>query len=130
MDTIADLLSQIKNAYMAQKLEVITGWSKMRESLLMVLASLGFIEEVKVEKNDKKRKILKVKLKYDSKGRPVLTEVKRVSKPGCRIYTTAQKIPYVLGGLGSVIISTSKGIMTGKEAKEKNLGGEIICKIY
>jgi len=130
MDKIADLLSQIKNAYMAKKVEVITDWSKVREDLLRVVDDLGFIEEFKVEKNDKKRKILKIKLRYDPKGRPVLTEVKRVSKPGCRIYTTAQKIPFVLGGLGSVIISTSKGIMTGKKAREKNLGGEIICKVY
>ncbi len=130
MDTIADLLSQIKNAYMAKKAEVVTDWSKMRESVIKVLVDLGFIEDVKVEKNDKKRKVLRITLRYDPKGRPVLTDLKRVSKPGCRMYTTAQKIPVILGGLGSVIISTSKGVMTGKEAKQKNLGGEIICKIY
>ncbi len=130
MDTIADLLSQIKNAYLAGKSEVRTGWSKMRRNLTEVIAQEGFIDEVKVKKDDKKRKQLVISLTYDDRGRPIVTSIKRVSKPGRRVYTTAEKIPFVLGGKGTVIISTSKGLMTGYEARKKNLGGEIICEIY
>lgn len=130
MDTIADLLSQIKNAYLAGKSEVRTGWSKMRRNLTEVIAQEGFIDEVKVKKDDKKRKQLVISLTYDDRGRPIITNIKRVSKPGRRVYTTAEKIPFVLGGKGTVIISTSKGLMTGYEARKKNLGGEIICEIY
>ncbi len=130
MDKIADLLSQIKNAGMVNKSEVKTSWSKMRQGLAELLAKEGYLDEVKVEKDDKKRKVLVIKLKYDKKGRSVITSLKRVSKPGCRIYTTADKIPVTLGGVGTTVLSTPKGLMTGSQAGKKNLGGEVICQIY
>ena len=130
MDKIADLLSQIKNAGMAGKNEVKTSWSKMRQGLAEVLAEEGYLGEVTVEKDDKKRKVLVIKLRYDQKGRSVITDLKRVSKPGCRIYTAAHKIPVTLGGVGTTILSTPKGLMIGSEARKKNLGGEVICQIY
>ncbi len=130
MDPIADLLSQIKNAYMAGKKEIITPWSKMRQSLVKILVKEGFLDEVKVKKDDKKRKQLVIQMAYTDQGQPVVSQIKRVSKPGRRIYTTADKIPVVLGGLGTTILSTSKGLMTDSEAKKKNLGGEVICQIY
>ncbi len=130
MDTVADLLSQIKNAYMARNQEVITPWSKFRQSLLEILEKAGYIGKVKIKKDDKKRKQLFIKLVYDDQGRPIVSQIKRVSRPGCRIYTTADKIPFVLNGLGTTVISTSQGLMTGSEARKKNLGGEIICQLY
>lgn len=130
MDPIADLLSQIKNAYMARNEEVVISWSKFRQNLLEVLEKEGYVGKIKVEKDDKKRKQLFIGLIYDDKGRPVVTEIKRISKPGRRIYTTVDKIPVILDGLGTTIISTSQGLMTGSEARKNNLGGEIICQIY
>lgn len=130
MDTIADLLSQIKNAYMAGKMEVIAPWSKMRQRLSEILAEEGFIDQVKVEKNEKKQKQLILKLTYDHQGQPVVTQLRKVSTPGRRVYTTADKIPVILNGLGVTVLSTSQGLMTGSQARKKNLGGEVICKIY
>lgn len=130
MDTVGDFLSQIKNGFMAGKKQVRTPASKLRLGLAKILASQGFLGDVKEEKIDKTKKELVVDLVYDEKERPIITEIKRVSTPGRRIYVTADKIPYVLGGQGVVVLSTSKGLMVGREAREKNLGGEVICTVY
>ena len=130
-DPIADLLTRIKNAYLADKKTVSVPYSKTKENLVKILVKKGFIEKIKIESlpRSKKLKIIKVALKYQDK-KPVLTGVKRVSKPGVRIYVKRDKIPRVLGGLGIVILSTSQGLMTGEEARKKGLGGEVICKIW
>lgn len=130
-DPIADLLTRIKNAYLADKKTVSVPYSKTKENLVRILVKKGFIEKIKIESlpRSKKLKIIKVALKYQDK-KPVLTGVKRVSKPGVRIYVKRDKIPRVLGGLGIVILSTSQGLMTGEEARKKGLGGEVICKIW
>jgi small subunit ribosomal protein S8 len=130
MDVIADLLSQIKNAYMAHKDQVVTDWSKNRQSVAEVLSNEGYIGEVKVKKLKNNKKNMVINLKYDDQGRPVVTQIKRISKPGCRIYTSANKIPRSLGGVGITILSTSEGVMTGYQARKNNLGGEVICQVY
>ncbi len=130
MDTIADLLSQIKNAYMAHKDQVVTGWSKSRQALVEVLSKEGYVGEIEVKDLENNKKSLSIGLRYDDRGRPLVTQIKRVSKPGCRIYKSANNIPRCLGGVGTTILSTPKGVMTGFQARKKNLGGEIICQVY
>lgn len=130
-DPIADFLVRIKNGYLADKKMVVAPYSKVKENLGKILVRQGFIETIRTElsSDNKKFKNLRVGLKYEDK-KPVLTEIKRVSKPGARIYTRKEKIPRVLGGFGTVIISTPRGLMTGREAKRKGLGGEIVCKMW
>jgi small subunit ribosomal protein S8 len=130
MDTVANLLSQIQNAYLASHQQVETEWSKLRQALAELLAEEGYIKDVKVEEIDKTKKKLVINLRYDKEDRPMITKIKRVSKPGRRVYTTVDKIPVTLGGMGTTILSTSKGLMNGRKAKKENLGGEIICQIY
>ncbi len=130
MDTIGNILSQIYNAYIANHQEVETDWSKFREALVNLLVKEGYLKGVKVKKVDKVKKKMIIALQYDSKDRPIVTKIKRVSKPGRRVYATANKIPITLGGTGTTILSTSQGLMIGKEARKKNLGGEVICQIY
>lgn len=125
-DSIADLLVRIKNGYRAGKKSVLVGRSKYNQKLLALLARLGFIADW-VETEDKR--ILKVSLKYQNK-KPILTEAARVSKPGLRVYKKWEELPRVLGGFGEAIISTPKGLMTGKEARAKKLGGEVVAKIW
>jgi small subunit ribosomal protein S8 len=127
-DPIADMLTRIKNAYLARKVTVMVPSSKVKESLAAVLIADGYIE--KVEKQDKKPQAeLILTLRYVGK-RPSMTDVKRISKPGRRLYTTAVQLPRTLGGYGSTIVSTSQGLMNDKQARAKNLGGELICKIW
>lgn len=129
-DPIADFLIRIKNGYLARKDLVEVRWSKMKESLAEILVKEGFLSKVKIKTNESKFKFLELELKYQNKE-PVLNDVKRISKPGVRLYAKAKKVPRVKTGWGGVtIISTSLGLMTHKEAQQKNLGGEIICQIW
>jgi len=128
MDSIGNFLSQIKNASMARKRRVETFWSKEREALADLMAKAGFLKKVKTATEDKKKRLI-LELGYNQKGRPALKEIKRVSRPGRRIYFLARKIPWPLSTKGVVIVSTSRGLMTGREARKKNLGGEVICQI-
>lgn len=130
MDPIADFLVRIKNGYLARKKQVESPWSKMREAVAHLLVKHGYLARVKVDKIDQVRKKIVVELKYNSEGRPAVTDVRRLSKPGRRLYTSADKIPYALGGVGITIVSTSRGIMTDREARKKNLGGEIIGQVW
>lgn len=123
-DNLADYLVRIKNGYLARKKEVLIPWSKIKEALTAILIGEGYLENYELKEDD-----LVIGLKYDKK-KPCLTDVKRISKPGLRIYAGKTKIPRVLSGLGTMIISTSKGLMTNKQAKEKGLGGELICKVW
>lgn len=124
-DGIGDTLIQIKNAYMARHSEVEVSNSKVKEALLAVLKKLGYV--AKVEKNDER--MLRIELKYID-GAPALTEVKRISKPGLRRYAGVKELHKLSQGLGYVILSTPKGLMTHVEAKKQNLGGEILCKVW
>ena len=130
MDPIADFLIRIKNGYLARKEQIESPWSKMRETIARLLARHGYLGQVKVEKIDQVKKKIIVKLKYDSQGNPAIREVRRISKPGRRIYASTGKIPYTLGGMGITIVSTSQGIMIDREARKRKLGGEIIGQVW
>lgn len=128
-DPIADLLTRIRNATLAklQKLDIPS--SNMKVSIANVLRSEGFIKNYKVIA-DQKQGILRIYLKYIDEKDPVITEIKRVSKPGGRRYVKSDDIPRVKNGLGIAILSTSKGIITDKTAREAGVGGELICTVW
>ena len=127
-DPITDMLNQIKNAQAVAKTEVLIPLSKIKNEIANILSKEGFVGEIK-KTTKGKIKALKIALKYENEV-PAISGMKRVSKPGQRIYLPAQKIKSVRGGYGISIISTSKGLMTGSEAKKQNLGGEMICEIW
>lgn len=129
-DPISDLLARIKNAYLAKKDEVVLPFSKIKFAIANILKDNGYLAAVKeVKEEGSLKKELKLKLSYKDK-QPAMENIKRVSSPGRRIYTSAKDMPIVLSGYGIAIISTPKGIMTSKEAKKQNIGGEIICEVY
>ncbi len=131
MDTIANLLSTIKNASMVKKSSVELPFSKMNEGILHILKEKGFVENVKVFKHkDSVIKGIHVDLKYTESNKPFISEAKRVSKPGRRIYLGSTELEFVRNGFGIGIVSTSRGLMTTEEAKKKKLGGEVICEVY
>lgn len=125
-DLIADLLTRIRNASRAGLFEVNAHFSGICLSISEILAEEGYVKSVKKTKDDKKFDQITIKL--DSTKRDI--EIKRISKPGQRIYVNSEKIPHVLNGLGIAILSTSKGIMTGKKAQEQGVGGEVLCEIW
>jgi small subunit ribosomal protein S8 len=125
-DSISDLLTRIRNANTARKRLVVMPYSKMKQQVADILVSNGFLENVKVTA-DGGFKSLELTLPVDQE---TITSLIRVSKPGRRVYTSAQDIPLVLGGRGIVIVSTSSGVMTGRQARKQNLGGELICKVW
>jgi len=128
MDPISDMLTQIRNAQAVKKETVNVSFSNLKYEIAKVLEKEGFLK--KVGKQGKKtRKKIEIILKYDS-GAPVISGLKRISKPGQRIYKKRREIKRVKGGYGKTIISTSKGLMTDREAKKQKLGGEIICEIW
>jgi len=128
-DPIADMLTQIRNAQKVRLSEVLIPFSKIKFELAKILEKEGFIVKV-LEETGKFPKKIKIILKYDLDKNPVIHEIKRVSKPGQRIYAKANKLPKVLGNLGIAIVSTSKGLMTTKEARKRKLGGEILCQVW
>lgn len=128
-DTIADMLIRIKNAYLASKEKVVVPSSKVLKAVAEVLREAGYLADVKTIKNEKNQESLELTLLY-SGVTPALTDLKRVSKPGCRIYVTAAKIPAVLHGYGLAILSTSQGILAGNVAKQKGLGGELLAEVW
>ncbi len=128
-DPIADMLTRIKNAYLAGKRTVEIDSSKTLKAIAKIILKEGYLKSIEEEKIKKGFKKLKLTLKYKS-HRPSLTKIKRISKPGVRIYVKVNKIPRVREGIGVTIVSTPKGLMTDKEAKKANLGGEIICQIW
>ena len=125
-DTISDLLTRIRNGQMSNKEKVTIPYSKMKEALCKLMLEEGYIEGINVEEG--KYKSIIVDLKYYD-GKPVIDLIQRISRPGLRIYKSSNEIPLVKNGLGICIVSTSQGLMTGKVAKEKKYGGEIICYI-
>ena len=127
-DPIADMLTRIRNANQMRYKEVEVPASKMKNEIARILKSEGFIADYKVKKNNI-QDILVLSLKYVDKER-VITGLKRISKPGLRVYVKAEEVPQVLNGLGIAIISTSKGVMTDKEARKNSLGGEVLAYIW
>lgn len=128
-DTIADLLVRIKNAYLAHHEQVVLPSSKSKLAIAQVLADAGYLQEVKEATNQRGQKNLVLTLKYIATS-PALTEVKRISKPGCRVYVDAGKIPGVLHGYGLAILSTSHGIVSDTTARQKGVGGELLATVW
>ena len=128
-DTIADMLTRIRNANQMRYKEVNVPASKLKLELAKILKEEGFIEDYKVLKDNRQGDIL-LTLKYGHNKERVITGLKRISKPGLRVYAKKEEVPKVLNGLGIAIISTSKGIMTDKEARRQNLGGEVLAYIW
>ena len=130
-DPIADMLTRIRNANMVSLPQVEMPSSKLKVELAKLLKSEGYVEDYAVvEKEGSNFKTLKITLKYDEKSKPVISNLKRVSRPGLRNYCKAKDIPQVLGGMGIAIISTSKGLLTDRRAKKENVGGEILCYVW
>jgi len=129
IDPIGDMITRIRNAQMRLLSSVNIPNSKFRAKILEVLKHEGYISDFKLVTNEKNIGILSVNLKYTD-GLPVIKEIKRVSKPGRRIYARADSISKIQNGLGLSIVSTSKGIMTDNDARNKKIGGEIICKVF
>lgn len=129
MDTISNYLTIVRNASFAKKANCMTGWSRVKECLAIIWIKEGLIKEFTIICNEKKIKTIILTLKYIKKE-PVIQSITRVSKPGCRLYYKSKKIPNFLKGIGIVIVSTPKGIMNRNHARKRNLGGEVICKIW
>ena len=128
-DPIADMLTRIRNANAMKYKEVAMPASKTKTEIARILKDEGFIADYKI-RNDKPQKALVLTLKYTNKKERVITGLKRISKPGLRVYTKSTDVPKVLNGFGIAIISTSKGIMTDKEARKESLGGEVMAHIW
>ena len=128
-DPIADLLTRIRNACMARFERVDIPAARIKLNIAKVLKEEGYIKNFKLIK-DKKQGILRLYLKYDEDNVAVIAGLQRVSKPSCRIHVPHDKIPYVLNGLGTAILSTSKGILCDRDARKQKVGGELLCKVW
>lgn len=129
IDPISDFLTRIRNAQRAGHRRVDIPASKIKRALTKILVDKGYISKF-IEIDDEKQGLLRLFLKYDAYGSPVIRKMKRVSKPGLRVYVGSADIPRALNGLGVMMVSTSHGVMTDKEARKLNVGGEILCSVY
>lgn len=129
MDTVSEFLTRIRNAGAAKHEKVDIPASKFRQNLAEILAQQGFIRSFKVAK-DSKQGVMRVYLKYDEGGHHAISSITRVSRPGRRVYVSSTDIPVVRSGLGVAILSTSSGLMSGSEAQTKNVGGELLCRVW
>ena len=130
MDVIADMLTRIRNANMVGADSVLIPSSKIKIAIAKVLKDEGFIRDYEILRGNTPQRVIKVHLKYTAKREPILKGLRRVSKPGLRVYAKKGEIPRVYGGLGVAILSTAQGIMTGKEAWRKGIGGEVLCYVW
>jgi len=128
-DPIADMLTRIRNGNNAKHDSVDVPASNIKKELAQILTSEGFIKGYDVIE-DGKQGIIRIDLKYGKNSEKVISGIKRISKPGLKVYVKSNEIPRVLGGLGIAVLSTSKGIMTDKEARKENVGGEVICYVW
>jgi small subunit ribosomal protein S8 len=124
-DPIADLLTRIRNGNMANKPYIDAPLSKIKAEIARILKAEGYIDGYTTSERS-----LRIYLKYTDEGEGIITEIKRISKPGCRVYCSKEKLPKVLNGLGIAIISTSKGMLTDREARQTNVGGEVLCTVW
>jgi small subunit ribosomal protein S8 len=129
MDAMSDLLTRIRNGVKSKKREVNIPSFRLGVEVVKILKEEGYIKNFKVM-DDSKQGVLNVTLKYTEDNRSVISGLKRVSKPGCRIYCTKDSVPKVLDGLGLVIVSTSRGVLTGRACEEQGAGGEVLCSIW
>ncbi len=127
-DPIADMLTRIRNAVAARHPKVDVPASRLKTEIARILKEEGYILNYKVAEEGV-RKTIKIYLKYQANNRPVISEMSRVSRPGCRVYVGSGQIPRVVGGLGVNILTTPKGLMTGRDAEKQGVGGEILCQI-
>ena len=128
-DPIGDMFSRIRNGQLRSLSSIIITSSNFRKNILEILKTEGYIKDFFIEKSENNKISLKVSLKY-YEGDPVIKEIKRISKPGRRVYSRASSIPKVMNGLGLAILSTPKGVMSDSEARKNNVGGEIICRVF
>jgi small subunit ribosomal protein S8 len=130
-DPIADMLTRIRNANVAMHDDVTMPSSKLKEALAAVLEKEGYIQSFRVDQEEgKPSKTLTIDMKYSEARERVITGIRRVSKPGLRVYTKADAVPRVLGGLGVAVVSTSKGLLTDREARSQRIGGEVLCYVW
>lgn len=129
MDAMSDLLTRIRNGVKSKKREVNIPSFRLGVEVVKILKEEGYVKNFKVM-DDSKQGVLNVTLKYTEDNRSVISGLKRVSKPGCRIYCTKDSVPKVLDGLGLVIVSTSRGVLTGRACEEQGAGGEVLCSIW
>ena len=129
MDTISQFCTRIRNASMAQHAKVDIPGSKIQEGIAEQLKAYGYIKNYTVVE-DGKQGIMRLYLRYSSKGQSAITHIERLSKPSCRQYVKAREIPPVLSNYGLLVLSTNEGVLSGHEAKKKNLGGELLCRIW
>ena len=128
-DPIGDMFSRIRNGQMRLLNSINIPSSNFRKNILQILKDEGYIKDYYIEKSENNKINLKINLKY-YEGDPVIKEIKRISKPGRRVYSRANSIPRVMNGLGLAILSTPKGVMSDTEARKNNIGGEIICRVF
>lgn len=128
-DPVADLLTRIRNALIARHAQVIVPSSKLKVAIAKVLRDEGYLQGYDVTK-DRPQPMLRIWLKYTDEGEPVITTMRRVSKPGCRTYAGKDEIPRVHSGMGIAILSTSKGVMTDRKARHLGIGGEVLCNVW
>lgn len=128
-DPIADMLTRVRNAVTVRHDSVLVPSSKIKVAIAKILKEEGFISDYEVVKG-KPHRSLKIQLRYDDKGQSLLSGLERVSKPGLKIYVQRNEVPRVYGGMGVAIISTSKGIMTGQQARREGVGGELLCYVW
>jgi small subunit ribosomal protein S8 len=128
-DPIADMLTRVRNALRARHQKVDVPASKMKMELARILKEEGYILNYKMA-DDGAQKAIRIYLKYTPSNEPAISKIERVSRPGCRVYVGSKEIPRVLGGLGINILTTPSGLMTGRDARKANVGGELICQIY
>ena len=128
-DPIADMLTRVRNAIRARHPKVDVPASKLKTEIARILKEEGYIQNFKVAEEGPK-KIIKIYLKYNTNNAPVISSIERISRPGCRVYVGMTEIPRVLGGLGNNIMTTPRGVMTGRDAHKEHLGGEILCRVW
>lgn len=128
-DPIADMLTRVRNGLMANKSFVLVPSSKIKVAIAQILLEEGFIQGYEVT-NERPQPNIRVWLKYDQNRQPIVSGLERVSKPGRRVYTGKRNLPWVLSGLGIAIVSTPKGVMTGREARRHGVGGEVLCYVW
>jgi small subunit ribosomal protein S8 len=128
-DPLGDLLARIRNAYQAGHAELSCPSSQMKLAVARVLVEEGFLGSVDVEPVEGKAQ-LKIRLRYGADGRPILDGMRRVSRPGCRVYVAAKEIPRVRSGLGTAVLSTNRGVLSDRNARAESLGGELLCEVW
>jgi small subunit ribosomal protein S8 len=129
-DPIADMLVRVKNAYVANKDTVDIPFSKLKGEIARILEREGFIRSHEVKKNEGIQGVIKIHLRYNNKNMSAINGIRKISRPGLRVYTEKNNIPRAMGGLGIVIVSTSRGVFTDAEAREAGIGGEVICSVW